>query len=307
MNGLILVIKPPGMTSFDVVAYLRGILKVKKIGHAGTLDPAAGGLLPICLGKATKAIEWFMDFDKSYRAEMVLGVVTDTQDAEGNIIEKNQVTVDINTIKETVNSFVGKYEQTPPMFSAVKINGKRLYDLARQGKEVQRKARQVEIFNIAGVNVKQDYESTIVRFDVDCSKGTYIRTLCHDIGQRIGCGAHMSFLVRTRVGPFSLSDALTLEDIKKHQQQETLLSVMKPVDILFQNYKSMVIGERCLNKFLNGAYITLCDYKLYEINETVRVYSSNGLFLGLGRVLAKDEKKVLKAEKLFISNNSVVS
>lgn len=307
MNGLILVIKPPGMTSFDVVAYLRGILKVKKIGHAGTLDPAAGGLLPICLGKATKAIEWFMDFDKSYRAEMVLGVVTDTQDAEGNIIEKNQVTVDINTIKETVNSFVGKYEQTPPMFSAVKINGKRLYDLARQGKEVQRKARQVEIFNIAGVNVKQDYESTIVRFDVDCSKGTYIRTLCHDIGQRIGCGAHMSFLVRTRVGPFSLSDALTLEDIKKHQQQETLLSVMKPVDILFQNYKSMVIGERCLNKFLNGAYITLCDYKLYEINETVRVYSSNGIFLGLGRVLAKDEKKVLKAEKLFISNNSVVS
>lgn len=193
MNGLILVIKPPGMTSFDVVAYLRGILKVKKIGHAGTLDPAAGGLLPICLGKATKAIEWFMDFDKSYRAEMVLGVVTDTQDAEGNIIEKNQVTVDINTIKETVNSFVGKYKQTPPMFSAVKINGKRLYDLARQGKEVQRKARQVEIFNIAGVNVKQDYESTIVRFDVDCSKGTYIRTLCHDIGQRIGCGAHVLF------------------------------------------------------------------------------------------------------------------
>jgi len=148
MNGILLVIKPPGMTSFDVVAYLRKILKVKKIGHAGTLDPSAGGLLPVCLGKATKAIERFLNFDKSYRAEMVLGVVTDTQDAEGRVLEKKDVTLDDTAIIEAVNSFKGKYGQIPPMYSAIKVNGRKLYDLARQGIEIQREPRQVEISEI---------------------------------------------------------------------------------------------------------------------------------------------------------------
>lgn len=299
MNGILLVIKPPGMTSFDVVAYLRKILKIKKIGHAGTLDPAAGGLLPVCLGKATRAIDWFLDFDKAYRAEMVLGVVTDTQDAEGRIVEKNAVTAEEEAIIDTINSFVGKYGQIPPMYSAIKVNGQKLYNLARQGIEVQREPRMVEIFKINVIEIKQENSSTIVRFDVDCSKGTYIRTLCHDIGQKLGCGAHMSFLVRTRVGPFSLAEGVTVEEISKHKEEGTLPSVIKPVDILFGKYKSVVIGEKFLNRFLNGAFVTLHDYESFETDELVRVYSGSGLFIGLGRIVA--EKKALRAEKIFLS------
>lgn len=307
MDGLLLVIKPPGMTSFGVVAYLRGVFKIKKIGHAGTLDPAAGGLLPVCIGKATKSIDWFQNFHKSYRAEMVLGVVTDTQDAEGNIIEENEVTVDNSAILDTLNSFIGEYAQIPPMHSAIKVNGQKLYKLARQGIEVQRKARVVEISNISGVEIKQDSNNnTIVRFSVDCSKGTYIRTLCHDIGRRLGYGAHMSFLIRTRVGPFSLTDGITLEEIKKQKEEGTLSSILRPVDILFQNYEALYISEKSLKKFLNGAFVELCKSS-FRVPETVRVYSNNGFFIGLGKVFTKGDRKVLKAEKLFVSNNFVIS
>lgn len=303
MNGLLLVIKPPGMTSFDVVANLRKVLKIKKIGHAGTLDPAAGGLLPVCIGKATGAVEWFMDFDKSYRAEMVLGVVTDTQDAEGRITEKNTVTVGEEVIVDTMTSFVGKYEQVPPMYSAIKINGQKLYSLARQGIEIQREPRQVEISKIRVIDIKHQDSTTVVRFDVDCSKGTYIRTLCHDIGQRLGCGGHMSFLIRTRVGPFSLAEGVTLEEIKRHCEDGTLQSVIRPVDILFQGYKPVTVGDKGLTRFLNGAFVKLDDDKKFEINDTVRVYSSSGLFIGLGKISATTGKKALRAEKLFVSGN----
>ena len=302
MNGILLVIKPPGMTSFDVVAYLRKIFKVRKIGHAGTLDPAAGGLLPICLGKATKAIDWFLNFDKSYRAEMILGVVTDTQDAEGSVIETNEVTVGKEAIMSALKAFVGEYAQIPPMYSAIKVKGKKLYELARQGIEVNRKPRQVEISRINPIEIIQEEHTTIVRFDVDCSKGTYIRTLCHDIGQRLGCGAHMSFLIRTGVGPFSLAEGVTLEEINKHREEVSLNSLLKPVDILFQDYKSLVIGEKFLSGFLNGAFVTLQDYESFENNETVRVYSDSQSFLGLGRIQTRAGRKILKVEKLFVSN-----
>lgn len=303
MNGILLIIKPPGMTSFDVVAYLRGIFKTKKIGHAGTLDPATGGLLPVCIGKATKAIEWFSDFDKSYRAEMVLGVVTDTQDAEGNIIERNEVTADENTILGTINSFVGKYNQIPPMYSAIKVGGQKLYDLARQGIEVQRSARQVEISRISVSEIKQENNTTIVRFDVVCSKGTYVRTLCHDIGQRLGCGAHMSFLIRTRVGPFSLTEGITLEEVKKCHDEGTLPSVLKPVDILFQEYKPLTVGEKAMGRFMNGAVVKLHGNRRFEANETVRVYSVDGLFAGLGKIITDGEGQLLRADKIFAAND----
>lgn len=306
MDGILLVIKPSDMTSFDVVSYLRGIFKIKKIGHAGTLDPAACGLLPICLGKATKAIDWFQDFDKSYRAEMVLGLITDTQDAEGNIIEENEVYVDRTTVVNTINAFVGEYAQVPPMYSAIKIKGRKLYELARQGIEVERKARNVYISKIDALEIKENSDKTTVRFDVDCSKGTYIRTLCHDIGQKLGCGAHMSFLVRTRVGQFSLADGITLEDIKKHQEEETLASILKPIDLLFQNYEKVIIDRALMKRFLNGAYVFLNKYDFSQMEKTVRVYSENDIFLGLGKVFVDGERKKMKVEKLFVSNDFII-
>lgn len=306
MDGILLVIKPSDMTSFDVVSYLRGIFKIKKIGHAGTLDPAACGLLPICLGKATKAIDWFQDFDKSYRAEMVLGLITDTQDAEGNIIEENEVYVDRTTVVNTINAFVGEYAQVPPMYSAIKIKGRKLYELARQGIEVERKVRNVYISKIDALEIKENSDKTTVRFDVDCSKGTYIRTLCHDIGQKLGCGAHMSFLVRTRVGQFSLADGITLEDIKKHQEEGTLASILKPIDLLFQNYEKVIIDRALMKRFLNGAYVFLNKYDFSQMEKTVRVYSENDIFLGLGKVFVDGERKKMKVEKLFVSNDFII-
>ncbi|NLX76461.1 MAG: tRNA pseudouridine(55) synthase TruB [Clostridiaceae bacterium] len=300
MNGILLVIKPPGMTSFDVVAYLRKVFNERKIGHAGTLDPGAAGLLPVCVGKATKAIEKFSGFDKSYRAEMVLGAVTDTHDAEGRVVETGEVDSDTETIIETLKGFVGKYDQVPPMYSAIKVNGRKLYDLARQGIEVDRKPRRVEISGIDPVDIIHENNTIRVRFDVDCSKGTYVRTLCHDIGRKLGCGAYMSFLVRTRVGPFSLTDGVTLEEINRHKEEGTLSSVLKPVDIIYREHKAVEIGEKQLVRFLNGAFAELQDYDAVDINETVRVYSDAGDFLGLGSIRFSAGNKVLKAEKLFI-------
>jgi len=299
MDGILLVIKPPGMTSFDVVAWIRKILKIKKVGHAGTLDPAAAGLLPVCLGKATRAIDRFMNFDKSYRAEMVLGIVTDTQDAEGRIMEKKAVTVDEEAIEEAVKSFTGKYEQIPPMYSAVKVGGRKLYELARQGIEIERKPRPVEIKKIDVIEIKRLDDTVTVKFDVDCSKGTYIRTLCHDIGQKLGCGAHMSFLVRTRVGPFTIADGITPEEILKKLEEGTLLSAVKPVDILYEEFNDVTLDSRSMSRFLNGAVVVLNGNVAFKANETVRVYSEDRQFLGVGRILPDSGNKALRAVKVF--------
>lgn len=306
MDGILLVIKPPDMTSFDVVSYLRGLLKIKKIGHAGTLDPAACGLLPVCIGKATKSIDWFQDFDKSYRTEMVLGLTTDTQDAEGKTINEVKVEVDDTTIVNTINTFVGEYAQIPPMYSAIRIKGQRLYDLARQGIEVERNPRDVYISKIDTLEIKKNKDITSVRFDADCSKGTYIRTLCHDIGQKLGCGAHMSFLVRTRVGDFSITDGVTLEEVKKRQEEGALSSILKSVDLLFLNYKRVVIDRDMTKKFLNGAFVSLEEHNLLEVGKTARVYFEDGTFIGLGKVSCDGDRKKIKASKLFISNNFLV-
>lgn len=306
MDGILLVIKPPDMTSFDVVSYLRGLLKIKKIGHAGTLDPAACGLLPVCIGKATKSIDWFQDFDKSYRTEMVLGLTTDTQDAEGKTINEVKVEVDDTTIVNTINTFVGEYAQIPPMYSAIRIKGQRLYDLARQGIEVERNPRDVYISKIDTLEIKKNKDITSVRFDADCSKGTYIRTLCHDIGQKLGCGAHMSFLVRTRVGDFSITDGVTLEEVKKRQEEGALSSILKSVDLLFLNYKRVVIDRDMTIKFLNGAFVSLEEHNLLEVDKTARVYFEDGTFIGLGKVSCDGDRKKIKASKLFISNNFLV-
>ena len=207
MDGIIVIRKEKGYTSHDVVAKLRGILHMKKIGHTGTLDPDAEGVLPVALGKATKLVDLITDKEKTYEAVMRLGVVTDTQDMTGTILSQTeQISVTEKEVKEAAESFLGEQLQIPPMYSALKVNGKKLYELAREGKTVERKPRPVHFYQIEILEINLP----LVRYRVVCSKGTYIRTLCHDMGEKLGCGAAMESLVRTKVGKFELKDAITL-------------------------------------------------------------------------------------------------
>ena len=210
MDGVFNIYKERGWTSFDVVAKMRGILKMKKIGHTGTLDPAAEGVLPVCVGKGTKLVESFMADEKVYQAVMLLGVTTDSQDMTGVILSQKEACADEASVTAAIESFVGGYDQLPPMYSAKKVNGKKLVDLARKGIEVERVPRFVKISSI----VIDEMNLPRVKMTVTCSKGTYIRTLCHDIGSRLGCGAAMESLLRTRVGRFTLEDAITLDELQ---------------------------------------------------------------------------------------------
>ncbi len=299
MDGILLVIKPPAMTSFDVVAWLRRIIGIRKIGHAGTLDPAACGLLPVCIGKATKSIEWFSGFSKSYRVEMVLGVTTDTYDGEGNIIEERPVRVSDDAIKGVFQRFIGEYEQIPPMYSAVKVKGKRLYELAREGVEVERKGRKITVSSIRLLNITSHQSHPIVRFDVKCSKGTYIRSLCHDMGKELGCGAYMSFLIRTGVGPFLLEQAVTLEKIEECCRNGKIASIMHPVDVVFENFPSVFLEKEDVKRFMNGRYAQCDRTNFIKVKDTVRVYSKGGSFIGIGVVISDHGIMRIKPKKLF--------
>ncbi|MBQ0146783.1 MAG: tRNA pseudouridine(55) synthase TruB [Lachnospiraceae bacterium] len=222
MDGVLNIYKEAGWTSFDVVAKMRGILKIKKIGHTGTLDPAATGVLPVCIGKGTKKVESFMADDKVYRAVMLLGVTTDSQDMTGEILTRSEVNLTEQDVREAIESFIGGYDQIPPMYSAKKVRGRKLVDMARKGIEVERKPRFVNIMDI-GID---DMSLPRVTMTVTCSKGTYIRTLCHDIGQKLGCGAAMESLIRTRVGRFKIEDAVTLDDLQKLADEDRLEEVV---------------------------------------------------------------------------------
>ena len=226
INGILNVYKEAGFTSHDVVAKLRGICRQKKIGHTGTLDPEAVGVLPVCLGSGTKLCDMLTDKSKEYEAVLLLGQVTDTQDVTGTVLEEHEVTADEEQVVEAIRSFVGAYEQIPPMYSALKVNGKRLYELARAGKEVERKGRPVEIHNIEILSVSLPE----ITFRVACSKGTYIRTLCHDIGQKLGCGGTMKSLKRTRVGIFTIDGALKLSQLEELAAQGRLEEKVIPVE-----------------------------------------------------------------------------
>lgn len=228
-NGIINIYKEKGYTSHDVVAKLRGIVKQKKIGHTGTLDPDAEGVLPVCLGTGTKLCDMLTDQDKEYQALLLLGVSTDTQDMTGTVLKKAPVAASPEEVRAAILSFTGSYKQLPPMYSAVKVNGRRLYELAREGKEVERRARNVQIHSIQILSM----ELPEIRIQVVCSKGTYIRTLCHDIGETLGCGGCMAELTRTRAGAFLIKEALTLEEIKrKHDNGELNGSILSVEDAL---------------------------------------------------------------------------
>lgn len=295
MNGILNVLKPAGMTSFDVIGYLRKVLKIKKIGHTGTLDPAAVGVLPICIGKATKAIEFLMDKDKIYRAELTLGISTDTQDSTGETISIKDVSVTREQIINATNSFCGKYLQLPPMYSAIKVNGRKLYDLARAGLEVERKEREVEIHFINILSIRNNR----VIFDVGCSKGTYIRTLCSDIGEKLGCGGHMSFLVRTKAGQFSLEDSLTLEEITAFSVEKVLDKRVLSIEKVFDDLSEIVLEPADEKRLVNGLSVKLEGIRDDSLS-SVRVYGENKRFLALGDVIPYNGGYFLKSRKLFV-------
>ena len=298
-SGIINVYKEKGFTSFDVVAKLRGILKTKKIGHTGTLDPDAEGVLPVCIGRATKVCDILTDKDKVYEAVMLLGVETDTQDTSGEVLKELPVEVSEDDVKEAILSFVGEYAQVPPMYSALKVNGKKLYELAREGKTVERKARNVQIFSIEILEM----DLPRVRMSVHCSKGTYIRTLCHDVGQKLGCGGCMDKLLRTKVGVFELADTLKLAEIDALAREGLVEEKIISVDELFEDYTKVWMKQEFDVVVHNGNRVKkrMFEDKLSSNAERLRVYDSKGEFIGIYEY--SEERSDFKPVKMFYENH----
>ena len=303
MNGILNVYKEPGFTSHDVVAKLRGICKQKKIGHTGTLDPEASGVLPVCLGNATKLCDLLTDKDKEYRAVLLLGVETDTQDTTGQILTEKEVNAGEEDVRSAILSFVGPYDQIPPMYSALKVNGKKLYELAREGQEVERKARRITIHEIRILEINLPE----VKLEVTCSKGTYIRTLCHDIGQKLGCGGCMKELLRTRVERFGLEDSIRLGEIAQLQKEGILEEKIIAIDEMFPTYAQVVLPPKTAAAVRNGNSFRKRDIsqetalKEYENDERVRVYDESHQFIAIYCYCRKDD--LFKIVKMFFDGN----
>lgn len=280
-HGMINVYKEKGFTSHDVVAKLRGICKQKKIGHTGTLDPDAVGVLPVCLGCATRLCDMLTEKDKEYVAVLRLGVTTDTQDITGKVLAEKEVTESVEKVREVISSFEGEQLQIPPMYSALKVNGKKLYELAREGKEIERKARPIVVHEIEILSENMP-EFTI---RVKCSKGTYIRTICHDIGQKLSCGGAMVSLKRTKVGNFGIEDSYTLSQIEDMAKEGKLCEILLPVEKVFEKLPEIRVKETAMKALLNGnqlkkeEILMLSDDALKA--EEVRVYGADGRFYGV--------------------------
>lgn len=304
-DGMINVCKEKGFTSHDVVAKLRGILHQKKIGHTGTLDPDATGVLPVCLGKGTKLCDMITDRDKTYRAVMLLGRTTDTQDISGQILTEKAVNVDEREVRDAAFSFVGDYMQIPPMYSAIKVDGKKLYELARVGQEVERKARHVVINALNITEIQLPY----VTMEVSCSKGTYIRTLCQDIGEKLGCGACMTELVRLKVGAFDIAHAWTLAQIQEMAAcgEEEVRRHIVPVEEMLSDYPEFKTTDALSDKMLaNGNWLPREQVAISGGDAAavltdgmqVRMYSSTGDFTAIYQYVAV--KNSLKNIKMFV-------
>ena len=271
-NGIIIIDKPAGWTSMDVCAKLRGILHEKRVGHAGTLDPMATGVLPVFVGQATKAVSFAEGGKKVYEAVLLLGRVTDTQDTTGETLEERAVTVTADDVRAALPCFLGEIEQIPPMYSAIKVNGQKLYDLARQGKEVARKPRRITIYDLA---LTEELGNGQYALRVECSKGTYIRTLCHDLGQALGCGGCMAALRRTMAAGFRIEEAVTLE-----RAQEECEALLLPLDEYFRAYPRFTVQNEMQEKrAYNGNAFTARGVADGEY----RVYDRAGNFLSLSR------------------------
>lgn len=282
-NGILIVDKPAGFTSHDVVAKLRGICKTRRIGHGGTLDPMATGVLPVFLGGATRAADYAAARDKSYRAGFRLGAATDTQDMTGTVTERSGLRADEGTVRAALLSFEGRQTQVPPMYSAVQVNGQRLYDLARRGIEVERPAREVVLSGLVLEDFDRERQEGTLR--LTCSKGTYVRTVIHDLGVKLGTFAAMSSLVRTRSGEFALEQAVTLDEVQRAADEGRLAGLLRPTDSLFAGYPAVTLDGEGWKRAQNGAFIDFSHAKgcPSERGAFCRVYY-DGRFQMLGRV-----------------------
>nr|WP_038810554.1 tRNA pseudouridine(55) synthase TruB [Clostridioides difficile] len=301
MNKIISILKPTGMTSHDVVSRVRKILNIKKLGHTGTLDPDASGVLPICIGKATKVCEVILNKDKSYICELTLGISTDTYDASGEILKKvDDFKFSNEDIERAFDTQRGEINQLPPIYSALKVNGKRMCDLVRSGRqsEITLKTRRVNIKDIKILSIKGNK----VMFYVECSKGTYVRSICHDIGEYLGCGAHMSFLNRTSSGKFDLDNSITLEELELFYENKTLDKYLYDIDYVLDSFNYVVLNPNAIKYYSNGGSID--DKRFLKNNfdkddEFVRVYSTDN-FLGLGKLSKHNNTISVKSDKMFI-------
>ena len=304
INGIVNIYKEKGYTSHDVVAVLRKVVGQKKIGHTGTLDPDATGVLPVCLGRATKVCELLTDHDKTYEALLLLGKTTDTQDISGEVLEERDPgDLTEEEVRSCIESFIGEYDQIPPMYSALKVNGKKLYELAREGQEVERKARRITIHEIRILEINLPE----VKLEVTCSKGTYIRTLCHDIGQKLGCGGCMKELLRTRVERFGLEDSIRLGEIAQLQKEGILEEKIIAIDEMFPTYAQVVLPPKTAAAVRNGNSFRKRDIsqetalKEYENDERVRVYDESHQFIAIYCYCRKDD--LFKIVKMFFDGN----
>ncbi|MBE5900632.1 MAG: tRNA pseudouridine(55) synthase TruB [Lachnospiraceae bacterium] len=298
LDGIIVIDKEPGYTSHDVVAKMRGICGQKKVGHTGTLDPDATGVLPICLGKGTKVSGLLTDSDKVYEAELVLGITTDTLDLSGKILSEREVDFLEEEVKEAIYSFVGEIFQIPPMYSALKVNGQKLCDLARQGIEVERKPRKVKIYSIDILSM--ELPKVIIR--VACSKGTYIRTLCQDIGDKLGCGGAMGSLRRIRAAGFTLEHAITLTELQKAKDAGHLTDYLHPVEEVYSVYPR-VTAKSIADKLLQNGNVVPAGWmeKPASTVQMVRMYNHQGDFIGIFSY--KEETKEYRPVKMFYCKN----
>lgn len=299
INGIINVYKEKGFTSHDVVAKLRGIAGQKKIGHTGTLDPDAEGVLPVCFGRATKVCDMLTDKDKTYEAVLLLGKSTDTQDISGTVLEEKEVVgLTEKAVEECILGYIGEYEQLPPMYSALKINGKKLYELAREGKVVERKTRKVFIHDI---KIKEICLPRVC-MEVHCSKGTYIRTLCHDIGEDLNTGGCMEKLLRTQVGKFKIEDSLRLSEIQKLKEEGKLSEIVTPVDEMFSEYPVVVVKGVLADLAHNGNPLKEKDLEK-QTSDRIRVYDDQGRFIGIYNF--DSCRKIYRLEKMFLDQQEL--
>ena len=306
INGVVNVYKEKGFTSHDVVAKLRGIFKIKKIGHTGTLDPDAEGVLPVCIGNATKLCELIMEKDKIYEAELILGKQTDTQDISGEILNSSSKYLKLTEeeITNVIMSFVGEYDQMPPMYSALKVNGKKLYEYAREGVEIERKTRKVNIYSIEILSI----ELPIIKIRVHCSKGTYIRTLCNDIGDKLKVYGCMGKLLRTKTGIFKLEESYKLSEIEQIVKEGKLsdTDILMQVDEVLSDYEKLFLKKDYEKLLLNGNILEKNAFALEEKlksdfskdGELYRIYNSSGKFMAVYKYYKNTD--ILKPEKMFI-------
>ncbi|MFT9847811.1 tRNA pseudouridine(55) synthase TruB [Aneurinibacillus sp. REN35] len=302
LSGIVPLYKPAGMTSHDCVMKIRRIARTKKVGHTGTLDPDVTGVLPICIGPATKVADYLHEAPKMYRAIMTLGIATDTQDASGEVIDEKAIEPRLTEaqVKEMTARFIGEIEQLPPMYSAVKVGGKRLHELAREGKTVERTSRRVTIYNIQIEEMNLEQERPTLTFTVTCSKGTYVRTLCVDMGAALGYPSHMSYLQRIKSGPFILDQCVTFAQLEEAAEQEQLQALLHPLDLGLSQYPAVTVPPGRVAAIRNGLSQRHRKPGDWQLGDKLRLYSPEGAFLALHEVIYIDKENGVESKPVRV-------